>query len=533
MEIDASTYVSTPIAAPLNSGPDPAVQWIEVASFFQIPGIQIVGLAGQEVQEAKDRIRSALQASGFELPRKRIILNLSPSSIRKRGTGTDLSMALAVLSATEKYEISRKVMAWGELGLDGQIKSVGQLTRALFASIREGFDFLFLPREDLVEASSRLQLIESTYPGRKKPALIGVSKLKDAWQALGKVARGESPQTPFNVQEAEIEEFQTPIPKDLLPISPSLLRVLCVALSGSHHLFFYGPKGVGKTHALRWLETLLPVPSAEKILTQKLLLELKEGAGHLPGLQWSRRIGQHTRPAALTGYFHGDCFIPGEYSLAHGGLLIADELPEWPKDTRESLREPLELGSLTLTRVKGQLNLPAKFILAGNGNLCPCGGWPPELISRVSQVKKSRCRCQVSTRSQYLGRISGPIADRIDIFQVLSDSGNRLHPNPAEQVQRYREKILETRERLLQSWGNLPGELSGAEVEALLTTHPHWKGCPEISTAGSLRERHKLVRVALSLGAWEGLPAPLLTHFSEASCYRPDRLGITPDSLYS
>jgi magnesium chelatase family protein len=220
---------------------------------------------------------------------------------------------------------------------------------------------------------------------------------------------------------------------------------------------------------------------------------------------------------------------PGEFSLAHGGLLLADELPEWPRDARECLREPMERGRVTLTRKQGSLELPSAFTLAANGNLCPCGGWPTEIAPPFDETSTKTlplCTCKAGLRRNYLARLSGPILDRIDIVQLVRGRPKtelRRNVSPTEVRARFealRFKVEDTHKRCIEKWGKPPGLLSAVEAENFSSL------IPERIRASSLRSRHKLIRLALTLSCWDKTSEPSAAHFSEASHYRAEELKI-------
>ena len=226
----------------------------------------------------------------------------------------------------------------------------------------------------------------------------------------------------------EAEQTQAPqgIKTDaskLLPLSPSLKRAVSVAALGQHHLLLIGAKGVGKSHAMEWLIQLQPECSDALKIHRALLSELVQSDSSLSSHVPIRRVSPNVRPSALIGSATSSWIRPGEFSLAHGGLLIADEFPEWPRDSREALREPLERGQITLTRAKGTVEFPARFSLAANGNFCPCGGWPPDhpvpIEFQNSGRKLPRCTCSHRSRNDYRARLSGPILDRMDMVLIV------------------------------------------------------------------------------------------------------------------
>lgn len=494
------------IFAPLHSEFLPSLQQIEVATFFQIPSFQLIGLPGPEVSEAKERVRAAIEASGLEFPKKRVVVNLSPASIKKRGTGLDLPVALAVL--VSDIQKDQRIGAWGELGLDGQVKPAGQLTRSVYSAWKEGLSYLFLSLQEYHLAQDALACIqESQELTTPAPILIPVSHLQDAWHILTTESWPE-----FNSASRLNRSTQTQI-ENLLVLEPVLERILGIVTSGLHHLLLIGPQGIGKSHALEWLSALHPRVSPQLELQQRLVSELSSGAVFTA----IRRVGAQTRPDALVGKVSASSWKVGEFSLAHGGLLIADELLEWSSESRELLREPLERGKVTLTQLSRSWEFPAQFILAASSNLCPCGGWPTR-----------RCQCLAKAKREYYSRLSGPILDRIDLVAMLGEEFPEIldHQPVKTQFLRLEEKILSCRDRLIENWGKIPGLLSAVEVEEILQKNLEWKKELELLTWSSLRSRHKIIRLVLTLAEWDGCKKPLPAHFQEAIRYRADHLLI-------
>jgi len=518
------------IAAPLNTEIQPSLQYAEVASTLQIPAFQIIGLPAPEVAEARERVRAAIESSDLEFPRRRVVLNLSPASVKKRGTGMDLAMALAVLNPAPDSD--RLWVAWGELGLDGTIKPAGMLLRTIIASWREGAECLLLSRKEAQRARELVGwlLAHGIKLPQPCPRIVGAATLREV------MAMVDSPTI------ANIEERETDVPMEmpatvrgssLLPLSAFLERAICISAAGEHHLLLIGPKGAGKSHALEWWIELQAARPAERLLETRLFEELVNPSveAEAPRLCTSvRRVGAHTRATALIGSFQRGLLRPGEFSLAQAGLLIADELPEWSRDAREALREPLERKRVTLTRITDSIDLPADFLLAATGNFCPCGGVPTERAPAGSEISKDlACECSISERARYLRRISGPILDRIDL--TVQFTSRPASPNlgaeedPQARLLALKERIAQARELSEKTWGSVPGKLENTNLEEILRHHSGIAGNLDRIRHASLRSRHKLLRVALSLAAWDGQAVPGAGHFLEARGYRPDRLG--------
>lgn len=536
------------IAAPLNCDPEPRLQTIEVSSTFQLPGFHIVGLPSREVAEARERVRAAIQAEGYEFPRRRVLLNLAPADIQKRGTGMDLAIALSVLNAADEVHEKpgareRLIVASGELGLDGRVKPVGQTTRALYAAWKAGADLLILSRSEPDPANETIRLIRASghgfgFPDRP-PGIIRLERLSEAWLALQQLpaqgngqartaGAGQVIGAPDSAgSETQASEsgpltdgafgFSDCDEQKLLPLSPALERTVCLAAAGSHHLMMLGPKGVGKSHALEWLMRLLPPPSPEMLLTRRLMTELHPVAPRRGGSPF-RRISTAARPSALVGSVSASLIRPGELTLAHGGLVIADEFPEWSRDSRECLREPLEAGRIVITRTGGAVVLPARFLFAANGNLCPCGGLPPGLPRTADWI--APCECAPASLAAYRARLSGPILDRMDLVALVQPETGVSRAGLKGLKERV-ERAVDLSER---RYGARAGILSAAELERILGEAPSWRTHIDQVGGMSLRARHKVLRVALTVAALDGLPAPGPAQFAEAAHYRPERL---------
>lgn len=547
--------------APLHSMPRPCLQWVEIATSFQLPSFSIVGLPSPEVAEAKERVRAAIESSGFKFPRKRVVLNLSPASIKKQGTGMDLAMALSIVQLTEFQGITprlmhMKVVAWGELGLDGSIKGVGQVTRLLVGTWEAEIPLLLIAESDFQEArETLLWMSEFKFHSNRPPQIISVAHLKIAVKKMKTFDLSPKRYTPTQKSKALLSRSHTKQnyqePSHLLSMTPALQRIIGVSAAGAHHLLLLGPRGVGKSHALEWMCYLQPPVATNIQIDNKLLSELIPSQARLlnkknfimsqnsrqilfdpaPPI---RKIGTSVKPTALIGSYISSTVRPGEFALAHGGLLIADEFLEWASDARESLREPLETGKIQLCRVGGSIEFPARFTFAGSGNLCRCGGLPLEIYlpAKSQDVQNAeqnftKCVCSITQRINYLKRASGPIIDRLDLVILLTPKNFRnLSPDEDLPHGALRLKVQRTREKLNQLYGNPSGHLDGVEIENFLSHNAKVVHHLSKFKMDGLRSRHKLVRLAMTLAAWdskENLDEGLL---AEAFFYRSDRFRV-------
>jgi magnesium chelatase family protein len=405
--------------------------------------------------------------------------------------------------------------------------------RVLIAAFEEAIPLLILPHEDRASVTEKLKLIQRSvrYGKKKPPKLVFVQNLAEAFFFL------KEGKTPSVRKEAEVLSENRPKNADseseeldsLLPLSESLRRIIEVSIAGSHHLLLLGPRGAGKSHALHWWRALQFEAEADTQIEQALTRELSEPFAQIPG-KIGRTVGVHARPQALIGSCQGSLgnprWIPGEFSKAHGGALFADELPEWNRDTREAFREPLERGMIRLNRQES-LEFPARFTLVATGNSCACGGWPKSLSGvqeREARSKRKICHCMPHEESAYQKRLSGPILDRIDLVSWVI-------PKPHEKrealsIESLKARLNAASSKLSHKYGDLPGRLSAHALESILKENPRFLSSLLSLEGSSLRSRHKILRIALTLSAFDEGEGPENHHFLEASYYRPEALGL-------
>jgi magnesium chelatase family protein len=366
---------------------------VEVDVSFGLPGFTMVGLPDASVRESRDRVRSAIRNSGFEFPPHRITVNLAPADVRKAGAAFDLPIALGVLAAqgsVERREIADLVIL-GELSLDGSIHAARGVLPIAAAARREGLAGIILPAANAGEAAIVAGL--DVFP---------VSSLGDAVRALNEPGAAPSIAAPSAMPG--VCEIQ-----DLADVRGQLLarRALEIASAGAHNLLLIGPPGAGKTMMARRVAGILPPFTFDEALEATAVHSV---AGLLPagaGLLATRpfRAPHHTiSDAALVG--GGSQPRPGEVSLAHHGVLFLDEMLEFSRHVLEVLRQPLEEGSVTIARAARTAVFPARFMLVGAMNPCPCG--------YLGDIVRE-CRCTPQQIARYRDRLSGPLRDRLDL----------------------------------------------------------------------------------------------------------------------
>ena len=480
-------------------------------------GIHLVGLADAAVKESLLRTITALQSMGFRIPGKKIVINLAPADMHKKGSGYDVPIALGIIAASRQRELPllESFVIMGELGLDGSVRPISGSLPIVEMAMRDGFRGCILPLESAIEA------IEY-----KDVEIYGVENLEEVLRILEGNGGCEDLLARRRLDDSTVTRQESINDSSIMDFSEIIgqegaKRGLEIAAAGNHNVILIGSPGSGKSSLAKAMAGILPPMTLEESMQTSKIYSVAGKGNQSGGLMRQRPFRAPHYSASVAALIGGgtDSIMPGEISLAHNGILMIDEFCEAPKKVLEVLRAPLEDRKVTISRLKAKVEYPADFMLVAATNPCPCGYYG----------EGDRCSCTPSRRINYLSKLSGPIMDRIDLQLVVPriEARRLVDRKPAESSAAIAARVLKAREIQRKRF-----EGEGIFCNSAMNNRQTEKFCPLdrnckelleriIDTMGlSARACNRIIKLARTIADLDGARDIMPQHLSEAAGYR-------------